>query len=124
MIHKGSIKHQYIPKFWQFGTVYDIAAPSDLFRNEERGTVTINGPRCKAMLTDIQYLEPNNHGISELQFHQDCATCHLSNAMLAVITAKFDDWVISWWALINDLPRFCDSMHFDYFLEDYVKLLA
>ncbi|GFV69057.1 putative transposable element [Trichonephila clavipes] len=52
------------------------------FKNDEGHNVTVNGDRYRAMITNFFIPELNNHGVQELWFQQDGATCHTARATI------------------------------------------
>ncbi|GFW65266.1 putative DD41D transposase [Trichonephila clavipes] len=76
------------------------------------------------MITNIFILELNNHGVQELWFQQDGATCHTSRATIDLLKDTFGDRLISRFGPVNWPPRSCDLTPLDYFLWFYVKSLV
>lgn len=62
------------------------------FRNDERDTYAVNGPRYRAMLADIMWSELDNIVISIMWFQLIGVTCHTSNAILTVVRRTFGYW--------------------------------
>ncbi|GFY03708.1 DUF4817 domain-containing protein [Trichonephila clavipes] len=93
------------------------------FKNDEGHNVTVNGDRFRAMTTNFFIPELNNHGVQELWFQQDGATCHTVRATIDVLKDTFGDRLISRFGPVNWPPRSCDLTPLDYFLWGYVKSL-
>ncbi|GFT41699.1 putative transposable element [Trichonephila clavipes] len=65
-----------------------------------------------------------NHGVQELWFQQDGATCHTAHATIDLLKDTFGDLLISHFGPVNWPPRSCDLTPLDYFLWGYVKSLV
>ncbi|GFX04061.1 putative transposable element [Trichonephila clavipes] len=65
------------------------------FKNDEGHNVTVNGDRYRAMITNFFIPELNNHGVQELWFQQDGATCHTARATIDLLKDTFGDRLIS-----------------------------
>ncbi|GFS84460.1 putative transposable element [Trichonephila clavipes] len=76
------------------------------------------------MITNFFIPELNNHGVQELWFQQDGATCHTARATIDLLKDTFGDRLISRFGPVNWPPRSCDSTPLDYFLWGYVKSLV
>ncbi|GFU64179.1 putative DD41D transposase [Trichonephila clavipes] len=76
------------------------------------------------MITNFFLLELNNHGVQELWFPQDGATCHTARATIDLLKDTFGDRLISRFGPVNWPPRSCDLTPLDYFLSGYVKSLV
>ncbi|GFX08531.1 putative DD41D transposase [Trichonephila clavipes] len=94
------------------------------FKNDEGHNVTVNGDRCRAMITNFFFPELNNHDVQELWFQQDGATCHTARATIDLLKDTFGDRLISRFGPVNWPPRSCDLTPLDYFLRVYVKSLV
>ncbi|GFX53563.1 transposase [Trichonephila clavipes] len=94
------------------------------FKNDERHSVTVNGDRYRAMITNFFIPELNNHDVQELWFQQDGATCHTARATIDSLKDTFGDRLISRFGPVNWPPRSCDLTPLDYFLWGYVKSLV
>ncbi|GFX12510.1 vacuolar protein sorting-associated protein 13 [Trichonephila clavipes] len=94
------------------------------FKNDEGHNVTVNGDRCRAMITNFFIPELNNHDVQELWFQQDGATCHTARATIDLLKDTFGDRLISRFGPVNWPPRSCDLTPLDYFLWGYVKSLV
>ncbi|GFV63143.1 putative DD41D transposase [Trichonephila clavipes] len=94
------------------------------FKNDEGHNVTINGDRCRAMITNFFIPELNNHDVQELWFQQDGATCHTTRATIYLLKDTFGDRLISRFGPVNWPPSSCDLTPLDYFLWGYVKSLV
>ncbi|GFU61724.1 transposable element Tc3 transposase [Trichonephila clavipes] len=94
------------------------------FKNDEGHTVTVNGDRYRAMITNFFIPELNNHDVQELWFQQDDATCHTARATIDLLKDTFGDRLISRFGPVNWPPRSCDLTPLDYFLWGYVKSLV
>ncbi|GFY19270.1 DUF4817 domain-containing protein [Trichonephila clavipes] len=94
------------------------------FKNDEGHNVTVNGDRCRAMITNFFIPELNNHDVQELWFQQDGATCHTARATIDLLKDTFGDRLISRFGPMNWPPRSCDLTPLDYFLWGYVKSLV
>ncbi|GFX78368.1 putative transposable element [Trichonephila clavipes] len=94
------------------------------FKNNEGHNVTVNGDRCRAMITNFFIPELNNHDVQELWFQQDGATCHTARATIYLLKDTFGDRLISRFGPVNWPPRSCDLIPLDYFLWGYVKSLV
>ncbi|GFW39272.1 uncharacterized protein TNCV_1832581 [Trichonephila clavipes] len=55
------------------------------FKNDEGHSVTVNGDRYRAMITNFFIPELNNHDVQELGFQQDGATCHTARATIDLL---------------------------------------
>ncbi|GFX06826.1 DUF4817 domain-containing protein [Trichonephila clavipes] len=86
------------------------------FKNDEGHTVTVNGDRYRAMITNFFIPELNNHDVQELWFQQDGATCHTARATIDLLKDTFGDRLISRFGPVNWPPRSCDLTPLDYFL--------
>ncbi|GFV53614.1 putative transposable element [Trichonephila clavipes] len=76
------------------------------------------------MITNFFIPELNNHGVQELWFQQDGATCHTARAIIDLLKDTFGDRLISRFGPVNWPPRSCDLTPLDYFLWGYVKSLV
>ncbi|GFV51880.1 putative transposable element [Trichonephila clavipes] len=76
------------------------------------------------MITNFFIPELNNHGVQELWFQQDGATCHTARATIDLLKDTFGDRLISRFGPVNWPPRSCDLTPLDYFLWGYVKALV
>ncbi|GFW65087.1 putative transposable element [Trichonephila clavipes] len=76
------------------------------------------------MITNFFIPELNNHGVQELWFQQDGATCHTARATVDLLKDTFGDRLISRFGPVNWPPRSCDLTPLDYFLWGYVKSLV
>ncbi|GFW30287.1 putative transposase [Trichonephila clavipes] len=94
------------------------------FKNDEGHSVTVNGDRYRAMITNFFSPELNNHDVQELWFQQDGATCHTARATIDLLKDTFGDRLISRFGPVNRPPRSCDLTPLDYFLWGYVKSLV
>ncbi|GFV97461.1 putative DD41D transposase [Trichonephila clavipes] len=94
------------------------------FKNDEGHNVTVNGDRCRAMITNFFIPELSNHDVQELWFQQDSATCHTARATIDLLKDTFGDRLISRFGPVNWPPRSCDLTPLDYFLWGYVKSLV
>ncbi|GFY34105.1 uncharacterized protein TNCV_4983081 [Trichonephila clavipes] len=121
LIHKCMSKHRYIQKNRLFGALYGLV---ESFKNDEGHNVTVNGDRYRAMITNFFIPELNNHGVQELWFQQDGATCHTARATIDLLKDTFGDRLISRFGPVNWPPRSCDLTPLDYFLWGYVKSLV
>ncbi|GFV85724.1 putative transposable element [Trichonephila clavipes] len=83
-----------------------------------------NGDRYRATITNFFIPELNNHGVQELWFQQDGATCHTARATIHLLKDTFGDRLISRFGPVNWPPRSCDLTPLDYFLWGYVKSLV
>ena len=91
------------------------------FKNAENQTVTVNGERYRAMLTDFFFPEFDDIDGDDLYFQQDGATCHTSGETMDLLRGKFGEAIISRNGPFNWPPRSCDLTPLDYFLWGYVK---
>ncbi|GFX14595.1 putative DD41D transposase [Trichonephila clavipes] len=94
------------------------------FKNDEGHNVTVNGDRCRAMITNFFIVELNNRDVQELWFQQDGATCHTARATIDLLKDTCGDHLISRFGPVNWPPRSCDLTPLDYFLFSYVKSLV
>ncbi|GFW60124.1 uncharacterized protein TNCV_1389371 [Trichonephila clavipes] len=85
------------------------------FKNDEGHNVTVNGVRCRAMITNFFIPELNNHDVQELWFQQDGATCHTARATIDLLKDTIGDRLISRFGLLNWPPRSYDLTPLDYF---------
>ena len=97
--------------FW----IGDVIGPY-FFENEAGATVTVNGLRYRAMITDFLWPELKDIDVDDVYFQQDGATCHKSNETIAILQEKFPDRVISQRGDHNWPPRSCDLTPLDFFL--------
>ncbi|GFS76579.1 putative transposable element [Trichonephila clavipes] len=93
------------------------------FKNDEGHNVAVNGDRYRAMNTNFFIPELNNHGVQELWFQQDVATCPTARATIDLLKDTFGDCLISHFGPVNWPSRSCDLTPLDYFLWGYVKSL-
>ncbi|GFT47027.1 putative transposable element [Trichonephila clavipes] len=68
------------------------------------------------MITNFFIPELNNHGVQELWFQQDGATCHTARATIDLLEDTLGDRLISRFGPVNWPPRSCDLTPLDYFL--------
>ncbi|GFT81943.1 putative transposable element [Trichonephila clavipes] len=94
------------------------------FKNDEGHNVTVNGDRYRAMIINFFIPELNNHGVQELWFQQDGATCHTARATIDLLKDTFGNRLISRFGPVNWPPRSCDLTPLDYFMWGYVKSLV
>ncbi|GFU42417.1 putative DD41D transposase [Trichonephila clavipes] len=94
------------------------------FKNDEGHSVTVNGDRYRAMITNFFIPELNNHDVQELWFQQDGATRHTARVTIDLLKDTFGDRLISRFGPVNWPPRSCDLTPLDYFLWGYVKSLV
>ncbi|GFX58222.1 uncharacterized protein TNCV_4049801 [Trichonephila clavipes] len=78
------------------------------FKNDEGHSVTFNGDRFKAMITNFFIPELNNHDVRELWFQQDGATCPTARATIDLLKDTFGDRLISRFGPVNWPTRSCD----------------
>ncbi|GFY14347.1 uncharacterized protein TNCV_1021121 [Trichonephila clavipes] len=83
---------------------------------DEGHSVTFNGDRYRAIITNFFISELNNHDVQELWFQQDGATCHTARATIDLLKDTFGDRLISRFGPVNWPPRSCDLTPLDYFL--------
>ncbi|GFU99028.1 uncharacterized protein TNCV_1614041 [Trichonephila clavipes] len=86
------------------------------FKNDEGHSVTVNGDRYRAMITNFFIPELNNHDVQELWFQQDGATCHTARATIDLLKDTLGDRLISRFGPVNWPPISCDLTPLDYFL--------
>ncbi|GFX02485.1 putative transposable element [Trichonephila clavipes] len=106
---------------WDGGALYGLV--ESFFKNDEGHNATVNSDRYRAMITNFFILELNNHGVQELWFQQDGATCHTARATIDLLKDTLGDRLISRLGPVNWPPRSCDLTPLDYFLWGYVKSL-
>ncbi|GFT58674.1 transposable element Tc3 transposase [Trichonephila clavipes] len=94
------------------------------FKNDESHNVTVNGDRYRAMITNFFIPELNNHGVQELWFQQDGATCHTARTTIDLLKDTFGDRLILHFGPVSWTPRSCDLTPLDYFLWGFVKSLV
>lgn len=94
------------------------------FRNNAGESVTVNGDRYRAMITDYFVPELDGMNVDELWFQQDGATCHTAHVTIDLLKETFDERIISRNGPVNWPPRSCDLTPLDYFLWGYVKSLV
>ncbi|VVC38683.1 Hypothetical protein CINCED_3A002631 [Cinara cedri] len=63
----------------------------------------------------------NGMDVDDMWFQQDGATCHTSNATIAILNGKFEGMVISRRGDVNWPPRSCDLTPLDFFLWGFLK---
>ncbi|GFU17906.1 putative DD41D transposase [Trichonephila clavipes] len=71
------------------------------FKNDDGHSVTVNGDRYRAMITNFFIPELNNHDIQELWFEQDGATCHTACVTIDLLKDTFGDRLISHFGRVN-----------------------
>ncbi|GFX51145.1 DUF4817 domain-containing protein [Trichonephila clavipes] len=59
------------------------------FKNDEGHNVTVDGDRCRAMITNFFIPDLNNHDVQELWLQQDGATCHTARATIDLLKDTF-----------------------------------
>jgi Helix-turn-helix domain (DUF4817) len=91
------------------------------FVNDDGRTVTVNGERYRAMVTDFFWAEIDGMDLEDMWFQQDGATCHTARATIDLLKEKFDERVISRNGPVNWPARSCDLTPLDFFLWGYVK---
>ncbi|GFW64219.1 putative transposable element [Trichonephila clavipes] len=74
-----------------------------------------------AVITNFFIPELNNHGVQQLWFQQEGATCPTVRATIELLKDTFGDHLISRFGPVNWPPRSCDLTPLDYFLWFYVK---
>lgn len=107
---------------WAAISAHGIIGPY-FFENEQGQSVTVNSDRYIAMLRDyffpqLQQFEAYNRAT---WFQQDGATCHTSNASLAVVNEMFAGKLISRRGDIAWPPRSPDLTPPDFFMWGYLK---
>ncbi|GFU31545.1 uncharacterized protein TNCV_3539431 [Trichonephila clavipes] len=115
-------EHRYIQK--KLTVWCALWAGGIFFKNDEGHSVTVNGDRCRAMITNFFIPELNNQDVQELWFQQDGATCHTDRATIYLLKDTFGDLLISRFVPVNWPPRSCDLIPLDYFLWGYAKSLV
>ncbi|GFW82280.1 uncharacterized protein TNCV_3817611 [Trichonephila clavipes] len=85
------------------------------FKNDKGHSVTVNGDRYRAMITNFFIPELNDHDVQELWFQYDGATCHTAHATIDLLKDTFGDRLISRFGPVNWPPRSCDLTPLDYF---------
>ncbi|GFS57742.1 transposable element Tc3 transposase [Trichonephila clavipes] len=85
------------------GALYGLV--ESFFKNDEGHNVTVNGDRCRAMITNFFIPELNNHDVQELWFQQDDATCHTARATIELLKDTFGDRLISRFGPVNWPPK-------------------
>lgn len=94
------------------------------FKDERGKTVTVNGERYRAMITEFVWPELDGMDLDDMWFQQDGATSHTANVTLELLQEKFPGRVISKKGDVNWPPRSCDLTPLDFFLWGYVKSLV
>lgn len=102
--------------FWAGG----IIGPY-FFENDVGEAITVNGERYRTMITDFFFPKMNDMDVDDMWFQQDGATCHTSNATIAILNGKFEGMVISRRGDVNWPPRSCDLTPLDFFLWGFLK---
>ena len=97
--------------FWAGGVIGPF-----FFENEGGVAVTINGERYRDMLAEFLWPKLDDMDLTDVWFQQDGATCHTSNATIALLHQKFPGLVISRRGDVNWPPRSCDLTPLDFFL--------
>jgi transposase len=91
------------------------------FENDAGNSVTVNGERYRAMITNFLWPALNDMDVEEMWFQQDGATCHTANATMALLNEQFPGRMISRNSEVNWPPRSCDLTPLDFFLWGYLK---
>ncbi|GFT55838.1 uncharacterized protein TNCV_566971 [Trichonephila clavipes] len=86
-------KHRYIQK--KLTVWCALWAGGILLQNDEGHSVTVNGDRYRAMITNFFNPELNNHDVQELWFQQDFATRHTARAIIDLLKDTFGGRLIS-----------------------------
>ncbi|GFW48313.1 uncharacterized protein TNCV_1108761 [Trichonephila clavipes] len=71
------------------------------FKNDEGHSVTVNGDRYRAMITNFFIPEWNNHDVQVLWFQQYGATCHTARATIDLLKDTLGDRLISRFGPVN-----------------------
>ncbi|GFU76534.1 putative transposable element [Trichonephila clavipes] len=122
LIHKCMSKHRYIQE--KLTVWCALWLVESFFKNDEGHNLTVNSDRYRATITNFFIPELNNHGVQELWFQQDGATCHTARATIDLLKDTFGDRLILRFGSMNWPPRSCDLTPLDYFLWGYVKSLV
>lgn len=91
------------------------------FENDAGNSVTVNGERYRAMITNFLWPELDAMDVNDLWFQQDGATCHTANATMTLLNEKFPGRIISRNSEINWPSRSCDFTPLDFFLWVHLK---
>ena len=102
--------------FWSNGIIGPF-----FFENEDGDTVTVNGERYRAMLTDCFFEEIKAEDLDDIWFQQDGATCHTANATIDLLRPIFGNRIISRNGDVTWPPRSCDLTPLDYYVWGAVK---
>ena len=102
-------------EFWSrgiFGTFF--------FENEQAVVVTVNGHRYRAMWNEFLFPKTEEVDISNIQFQQDGATCHIAEATLDILRPIFEDRIMNRRADVVWPPRSYDFTPLNYYLWDVI----
>jgi hypothetical protein len=102
--------------FWAGGIIGPF-----FFENDAGNSVTVNGERYRAMITNFLWPELDGMDVDDLWFQQDGATCHTAHATMALLSEKFPGRIISRNSEVNWPPRSCDLTPLDFFLWGFLK---
>lgn len=102
--------------FWSGGIIGPF-----FFENEAGATVTVNGERYRAMLSDYFFDQMEAEDLNDIWFQQDGATCHTAHATIDLLRTVFENRIISRNGDVHWPPRSCDLTPLDYFLWGAVK---
>ena len=91
------------------------------FKDDANRSVTVNGERYRAMITNFFLPEMEVLDLHDMWFQQDGATCHTARETMAQLRGEFGEQLISRFGPVNWPPRSCDLTPLDYFLWGYVK---
>ena len=82
------------------------------FENEQ----VVNGERFRAMLKEFLFTKIEEEDFGKIWFQQNGAMCHTAEATLDVLSAVFEDRIISRRADVVWPPRSCDLTPLDYYV--------
>ena len=85
------------------------------FENDDGTTVIVNSERYGHMITDFFLPAIEEYDLENMWFQQNGATCHTTNANMALLQETFPGRVISRRGDINWPPRSCDLTPLDFF---------
>lgn len=94
---------------------------SNFFKSEIGRSVTVNGPRYCAMITDYLLPQIEARDLDDFWFQQDGATPHTTRESVALLREHFGEQLITRRGEVNWPPRSCDIIPLDFFLWSYVK---
>ena len=87
-----------------------------LFEDETEIAVTVNGIRCRNMITEFLWPQVDVMDLGDMWFQQDGATCHTAHETIDLLQQRFPEQIISRNSDVNWPPSLCDLTMCDFFL--------